>query len=242
MKPIAIFQHDDTQRPGFLKQTLEELGIEQRTFVPEADPGYVPRDARDFSGIVLLGSNRSVNDPLSWIEREARLVRAAMDADIPVLGHCFGAQLMARALGAVVCRNAWPDIGWSRLRAVPAGRGVFAQPEVWAFNWHYETFAIPPGAQRLLTSAHCMNKAFAIGKHLAFQCHFEVTEDIVREWLDGSANELLAASGPAVQQRDAILAQLPHVLPAVHAAAGRIYRRWALGLARPPLVSVGGGS
>lgn len=119
-----------------------------------------------------LGSNCSVNDPLPWIERERQLVRDALLRDIPVLGHCFGGQLLAIALGGVVSRNAAPCIGWAKLQVTPDSRRWFGgAADVTAFNWHYETFSIPPGAQRTLFGTHCLNKGFAMGKHLAFYSH-----------------------------------------------------------------------
>lgn len=233
MRPLALIQHDRTQRPGFLVQCLEqELGLPLRVFLPEQGDA-VPRHPQDFSGIVLLGSNRSVHDPLPWIADEAALVRRAIETDVPVLGHCFGAQLMARAMGARVCRNACANIGWTRLYATPFARDLFAGDGVPSFNWHYDTFAIPQGAQRLLFGRHCLNKAFGLGPHLAFQCHFEVTEDIVRDWCRASADELGAAGGPAVQPAQQILAELPRQLPALRATARRVYHRWASRILRP---------
>jgi len=158
-----------------------------------------------------------------------------------VLGHCFGAQLMARSLGATVSHNAWANIGWSRLRVTPPARRLFDDTEIVAFNWHYETFNIPQGAQRILFGEHCLNKGFAIGKHLAFQCHFEVTEDIVREWCSNADAELAAAAGPAVQTRQQILSRLKGSLPALHRTARRVYRQWSGGLVRPLSVAHHGG-
>ena len=237
MKPVALIQHDRTQRPGHLLRLLQRWDVPTRCFLPE-EGDTIPHHARDFSGIVLLGSNRSVNERLSWIEAERRLVLDAMHADVPLLGHCFGAQQIARALGAPVCRNAWPNIGWGRMSPTPAARALFGTEPVHAFNWHYETFGIPQGAQRLLFGRHCLNKAFGIGKHLAFQCHFEVTEDIVREWCRGAGEELSAAIGPAVQREAQILATLPIILPELRATAERVYRHWATHLRRAPALAV----
>jgi GMP synthase-like glutamine amidotransferase len=235
MKPVALLQHDRTQRPGILQAFLSQQAIPSVTFTPD-DGGYVPRLAKDFSGIVLLGSQHSVNDALPWIDTEIALVRDAMAADVPVLGHCFGAQLMAKALGATVSRNAWANIGWSRLRVTPGARTLFDASEVVAFNWHYETFGIPAGAQRTLFGAHCLNKGFATGKHMAFQCHFEVTEDIIREWCSHADAELKQVSGPAVQTRHQILAGMRDALPTLHRMGRRVYQRWAAGLVRPVVV------
>ena len=237
MKPVAIFQHDPLQRPGFLLRFLDEAGIASRVVRPtEGDD--VPRSARFFSGLVFLGSDCSVNEPLPWIERELRLVGDAVACDIPVLGHCFGGQLLARTLGATIQKSPWPSIGWSRLRVTPAAKPLFdATPDVLAFNWHYETFAIPRGATRTLFGTHCLNKGFAFGKHLAFQCHLEVTEDIVRAWCDSHRAELVAADGPAVQHEAEILKYLPERLHRVHQAARSAYRYWTAPLIRSPGVS-----
>lgn len=237
MRPIALLQHDKTQRPGYLLKFLEDIGVEARVFQPEAGDD-VPRRASDFSGIALLGSNRSVNDPLPWIRDEINLVRDAMARDVPVLGHCFGGQLMAKALGAQVGRAARPNIGWTRLHATTAGQDVLDAEEVLAFNWHYETFGIPHGARRLLYGTHCLNKAFQFGRHLAFQCHFEVTADILRDWCAEGEKEIELARGPGVQSSELILSSMADCLPLLHETARRIYRAWTASLTRPPLVAL----
>lgn len=234
MKPVAIFQHDPLQRPGYLLRFLDDVGVPSRIIRP-SDGDDVPASAGCFSGIVLLGSDASVNDPTPWIERELRLTRDAVARDIPVLGHCFGGQLLARALGATVQKSPWPDIGWSRSRATPAAKPLFGtDSQVLAFNWHYETFAIPRGATRTLYGEHCLNKGFVSGPHLAFQGHLEVTEEIVRAWCEAHRVELAAAQGPAVQHRAEILADLPQRLAALHRAARGAYAKWAAPMVQPP--------
>ncbi|MBV8503066.1 MAG: type 1 glutamine amidotransferase [Paucibacter sp.] len=237
MKPVAFLQHDPTQRPGFLMDYLHEIGVATRVFFPENDADF-PRRASEFSGIVLLGSNHSVNDPLRWVGEEMKLVRHALDTHVPVLGHGFGAQLLAKALGATVCRNACPSIGWARMNATVAGQRLLRRKEVVAFNWHYETFSMPARAQRLLFSEHCMNKGFSLGPHVAFQCHFEITEAVVREWCARSAHELPRTAGPSVQTGEQILAQLPSLLPEVRRTARTVYASWAAGLGRSKAVAV----
>jgi len=234
MKPVAIFQHDPLQRPGFLLQFLDEVGIASRIIRPnEGDD--VPRSARFFSGAVFLGSDASVNDRLPWIEREQRLVGDAIACGVPVLGHCFGGQMLARALGAAVQTSPWPNIGWARLRTTPAARLLFGgNAQVLAFNWHYDTFAIPQGASRTLFGAYCLNKGFVHGRNLAFQSHFEVTEEIVRSWCAAHRDELARTAGPAVQSESDILHNLPQRLAAVHKAARCAYATWAAPLMQPP--------
>jgi GMP synthase (glutamine-hydrolysing) len=240
MKPVAIFQHDPLQRPGYLLQCLEEAGIPSRV-VRACDGDDVPRTSRSFGGIVFLGSDASVNDPDPWIASELRLAGDAIACNVPVLGHCFGGQLLARALGGRVQRSSSPSIGWSSLRLTPAGRPIFGPVrQVHAFNWHYESFSIPAGATRTLFGEHCLNKGFVFGPHLAFQGHFEITEAIVRSWCYTHAEELEGARGPAVQHRDEILACLPERVAAVHKAARSAYASWVAPMRRPDrVVSIG---
>lgn len=231
-RPVLILQHERTQRPGFLLELLQQQGLGSRCLLPD-EGDALPRNGQDFAGLVLLGSNRSVNEDLPWMLAERRLVREAMAAGVPVLGHCFGAQTMARALGARVSRNPLAHIGWSRLQATRAGRAWFGSDEITAFNWHYESFAIPQGATRLLYGRHCLNKGFAIGPHLALQCHLEVDTAIVRDWCQrGDAELRAAAGGPEAQSAAQIMAELPARLAALRVAARRVYGRWLQGVAQ----------
>lgn len=226
MNPVALFQHDKTQRPGYLLDVLKRRGIETRLIRP-AEGDDVPRSAEGFGGLVFLGSNRSVNDPLPWIGRELALMRDALARDVPVLGHCFGGQLLARALGAPVACHATPNIGWDTLHVTPGAAPWFGRrTEVTTFNWHFETFALPQGATRTLFGTHCLNKGFAYGRHLGFQCHLEVTEDIVREWCAEGRGEIAACRSAAVQAPDDILADLPARLARLHDTAQAVYAQW----------------
>lgn len=230
MRPVAIFQHDPHQRPGYLQAFLQSWHVPVVHFNPEMGDA-VPLQARDFSGLVLLGSNRSVNDPLAWIAQEMALLRQALASDIPVLGHCFGGQLLARVMGAPVTRNPLPCIGWETLHVTPPAQALFGgATEAVAFNWHHETFAMPHGATRALFGTHCRNKGFTVGPHIGLQCHLEVTEDIVRDWCAAGAAELLAHRGPAVQAAEDIVAGLRDRLPRTREAAQRLYACWLAGV------------
>ena len=196
----------------------------------------VPCSAREFSGLVFMGGPMSVNDDLPWLPPVFALIRDAVAADVPVLGHCLGGQLMAKAMGATVSRNAVKEIGWGEVQVVPGrtARDWFGDEHSFAaFHWHGETFAIPPGAERVLASAYCQNQAFALGNHLAMQCHIEMTPEMIAEWCQGGAREIAAASdSPGVQPVSVIEGDLAQRLPALHAIADRVYARWLDGLVR----------
>src|SRR6266511_3989249 len=111
MKPIAIFRHSRTEGPGYFATFLDAHRVPHR--LVKIDAGEtVPADPREFSGLAFMGGPMSVNDDLPWISRVLELVGEAVDADIPVLGHCLGGQLISKALGGRVTRNGVKEIGW----------------------------------------------------------------------------------------------------------------------------------
>ena len=177
MKPVAIFRHSHTEGPGYFATFLDARRVPWR--LVKVDAGEeVPADPREFSGLAFMGGPMSVNDDLAWISRVLGLVNGAVDADIPVLGHCLGGQLIAKALGGRVTRNAVKEIGWGAVTVednLPAREWFGATREFSGFHWHGETFTIPPKATKIAASPYCANQAFALGKHLGMQCHVEMT-------------------------------------------------------------------
>ena len=178
----------------------------------------------------------SANDALPWIAPLLELIRDAVRRDLPTLGHCLGAQLMARAFGGAVTRNRIAEIGWGEVRVADnavASEWFGALEAFEAFHWHGERFSIPPGATRVLGNAHCENQAFALGKHFGMQCHVEMTEELVRAWCRGGREEIeRSAASPGVQPPDEILRELAPRVARLHAVADRIYDRWSVGLSR----------
>lgn len=178
----------------------------------------------------------SVNDDLPWISPALALIREAVRADLPVLGHCLGGQLMSRAFGGAVRANPYKEIGWGEVRVCDNGLARAWLGELQAFEgfqWHGETFTIPPGATRVLENAHCENQAFALGRHFAMQCHVEMTEELVRAWCRDGAQEIEAsAASPAVQNPGEMARDLEARVQRLHEVADRIYERWTEGLSR----------
>ena len=196
----------------------------------------VPRDPRAFAGLCFMGGPMSVNDELPWIASALELVREAVRKDIPVIGHCLGGQLMSKAFGGAVRASAYKEIGWGEVRVADNGVAREWLGELQAFEtfqWHGETFSIPPGATRILENAHCANQAFALGKHLGLQCHVEMTEELIRVWARGGADEIrAAAASPAVQTPEQMTADVERRLQRLHEVADRLYDRWSEGLSR----------
>ncbi|MBF5005692.1 type 1 glutamine amidotransferase [Diaphorobacter caeni] len=231
-KPVAILQHETNQGPGVLLDHLQHQDIPYQIICPPAD-GTAPHDARAYRGIIILGSNHGVNEQLAWMQSERALLQSAIASDIPVLGHCFGAQMLAHAMGAKVSRNACPNIGWSQIWVTPDAQHDLQIPaHTMMFNWHYDTFEIPRGATRTMYGTYCLNKGFRHGRNWAFQGHFEVTAQSLEAWCKEGRHELLCASGPSCQCEKQILEHLPARINALHAVARRVYGAWTRQLDR----------
>lgn len=234
MKPVVIFRHALTEGAGYLGAFLTEKKIPwQMIRIDQGDP--LPDNMESYSGMVLMGGPMSVNDDLPWIKPLLALTLDAMNKDIPLLGHCLGGQLISKALGAKVSKNPVKEIGWGEVVVTPGD-----QAQKWfgadmdrfnAFHWHGETFALPEGATHLLASAYCANQAYSIGKHLAFQCHIEMTNDMVRVWCEVGEDEVMASvNSPGVQTVEQIQQALPDRIAELNEISRGIYERWIEGL------------
>jgi GMP synthase-like glutamine amidotransferase len=127
------------------------------------------------------------------------------------------------------------EIGWGEIDLVDeaaASRWGVSQGFL-SYHWHGETFAIPDGAVRLWSSAHCPNQAFAVGtKHLGMQCHVEMTPEMIETWCETGAREIEESVGasPAVQTPQQMRENLHARIEALHRVADGIYDRWVEGL------------
>jgi GMP synthase-like glutamine amidotransferase len=226
---IAIFRHAGTEGPGYLAKFLDERQIPWKLIAIDAGDA-VPQDAAAYSGLAFMGGPMSVNDDLPWIPPVLALIRDAVTRDIPLLGHCLGGQLISKALGGVVSRNPAKEIGWGEVQVSDndIARAWFGDVRSFAaFHWHGETFTLPQGATHLLSSAHCTNQAYAIGKHLALQCHIEMTAGMIAAWCAVGADEVEASgTSPAVQSVGEMQQQMMHKLSRLNSVATQLYGRW----------------
>jgi GMP synthase (glutamine-hydrolysing) len=185
---VLLLQHQDDGGPGNLVTWLDEHEIPWELVDVSAGslPPVSPRRA-----IVVLGSEEAAYDPaVAWLPAEKAFVAQAMALGTPVLGLCFGGQLIADVLGGQVAKADVAEIGWVDVAALPhsAQNGAApvqadaAVPGTW-FAWHYDQFQPPPGSTVLAASGNCLH-AFRHGPHLALQFHPEVTTEQIEHWLD----------------------------------------------------------
>jgi GMP synthase-like glutamine amidotransferase len=157
MKPIAIIQHSRTGEPGTISSILETADRDA-VLVRVFDGDDIPKDASVFSGIVLLGGSMGVHDRLPWIPAQLGLIRDADRHDVPIVGHCLGAQLIALALGSDVRKHARPEIGWGTIMVGDSNVarewwGEYAGKSVRTFQWHSDTFDPPPDSIQIAQNA-----------------------------------------------------------------------------------------
>ncbi len=193
-----LIQHDHLCRPGYVGERLADRGfeIEAHQVVPEEHfhaPGVDADfpEVADYDVVVAFGAPWSAYDNTldSWLLPELRLLRDAHRAGVPVLGVCFGGQLLAAAHDGSVEPAALPELGWYDVESdneiVPGGR--------W-FQWHYDRWRLPPGAVEISRNAQT-SQAFVLGRNLAVQFHPEIDEEILAGWLTNGGDHEARAFG-----------------------------------------------
>jgi GMP synthase-like glutamine amidotransferase len=179
-----ILQHEEPTPPGLVTEWLDAHGASAETLRIDLDDREV--DVADYDLIVSLGSEfAAFDDSNAFVPREAELMRRAVDADVPVLGLCFGGQMLARVLGAEVFRSSESEIGWLPVRT----RDPQLVPEGPWFQWHFDVFTAPPGANVIAETDVCA-QAFVAGRSLGLQFHPEVTPEIMDDWVRVYRHEL----------------------------------------------------
>jgi len=230
IKPVTIIRHIACEGPGYLETVLERSRIDYQLIAIDQQQ-TIPESPLDTSGLIIMGGPMSVNDDDDWIAQEILFIQRAIDMNLPVLGHCLGGQFIARALGAAIVSNPVKEIGWLPVfydpaqTAEPAWLNQFDPPQT-VFHWHGETFELPQGATRLLSSEHCQNQAFLFKDNvLAFQCHIEMTTDMVDEWSSLYEDELIQPSD-TVQTREQMLMHSKQYIRSLNKLADEIYQHW----------------
>jgi GMP synthase-like glutamine amidotransferase len=182
-----VAQHASNEGPGLLAGVLADAGVAMHVVQLDRDE-RLPAPA-SLGGAVVMGGAMGVQDTHEhpWLETERRWISEAVEAGVPVLGVCLGAQQLAAALGAAVTTGPSPEIGVDEVVLTPEGRtDPVLGPEgsrVTVIQWHGDSFQIPDGAVRLATGARYPNQAFRYGRvAYGLQFHIEVDEAMADAW------------------------------------------------------------
>lgn len=191
-----VVEHDSLSTPERVGGHLEQRGVALEPFVvvhdlddPEVSATFPEVDSHDL--VVLMGAPWSVYDPRvqGWVRPEVAFVRRHLDRGTPILGICFGAQIMATSLGARVMDSPRPEYGWAPIESSTAA--ISAGP--W-FQYHHDEFTLPEGANSLARTESGL-QAFSYLRSLAVQFHPEVTAPLIASWCAVGGDKKLIEAG-----------------------------------------------
>lgn len=236
MEELLVFQHDPFEDLGFFAEVLEKQRADYR--VVRLFQGEMPgHEWKNVGALIFLGGAMSIDEEesFSFFHWEKKIIRAAIDEAVPILGVCLGAQLIAAALGTPVFHGAVKEIGWGPISITPHGQVdslLGYLPEIaTVFQWHSDGFELPLGAVRLATSAHYSTQAFRIGKSIyGIQFHLEVTPRMIERWIDERSKDLALA--PYVLP-DKILADTRNYAPTLKYYGERFLSEFVRRVCRP---------
>jgi GMP synthase (glutamine-hydrolysing) len=195
MRKVLVFQHVANEILGTLNPSLKQQGLRIRYVNFERDPNAQPTIDK-YNGLIVLGGHMGVYeaDQYTHIKTEMKLIEEALKKDVPILGICLGAQILAHVLGSEVRKAPEKEMGWYDIDLTPAGEkslllSHFKKTEK-IFQMHGDTFDIPKSCEHLAQSKICPAQAFSYGRKVyGLQFHLEVDEAMILRWLNHPRNQ-----------------------------------------------------
>ena len=186
-----VIMHVESEGPGVFGDLLEAAGAEVQ--VARLHLGDLLPEPREIDLALSMGGPMNVyeEEKYPFLREETRFLQAAAARELPVLGICLGAQMIAKAAGAAVTKNRVDEVGWSEVRLTgdgqgdPLFRGLPASLPV--FQWHGDTFAIPDGGELLATGSTCHHQALRFRNSYGLQFHLEADRPLLAVWFSGKA-------------------------------------------------------
>lgn len=223
-KSILTLIHKETTVPGLVGQKLEAMGYDLEIRAPILGDA-LPENVEDYAAVLVFGGPMSANDDESYLHQEIEWIRRVLAANVPYLGICLGAQLLAKALGAQVKPHseAVEEIGYYPIYSTEAGTALFPA-EMKLYQWHTEGFELPEDAVLLARGKDFHNQAFRWGdRTFGLQFHPEMTAEMVDFWTTQGA-DLIGA--PNTQSRCEQLEGHQRYSPAVEAWLETFLNNW----------------
>jgi GMP synthase-like glutamine amidotransferase len=207
---VLVIKHVDIEGPGLIEDCLRQENIPHQILTLESG---LPLPKLDhFTHVVILGGPMNVyeEDRYPFLRVEDLFIKEAIQRGKSILGICLGAQLIAKALGAKVFKAPAKEIGWRDVSLTRIGSidPFFSQlpKRFWVFQWHEDTFEIPHNAILIATSAHVPHQAFRYGENVyGIQFHVEVTQRMIREWMETYEEEFEGLESPLLSKQDILV-------------------------------------
>lgn len=229
MRPLLFVGHDPNETFGLAAKAFHDAGL--MVHEHRAGTGAVLPDLERIRGLVMFGGSMNVDmtDRFPYLAEERALVRSAVDAQIPYLGICLGAQMLARAMDRKVYPAGVREFGFTALR--PSSHAtddplvsVFAEGDM-VFHWHEDTFELPHAATLLARGDHVPLQAFRVGDRAwGLQFHIEVDRAELELWLESAGDDGVRAWGKTRQQ---VIDEADRFLGTQEAKARELFRRFA---------------
>mgnify|MGYP003603009925 CR=1 FL=1 len=192
---IYAIQHLAFEDLGVMEDVFYQLGFRVRYF--EAGVDDLSKAFQHKGLTIILGGPIGVYETADYpfLQQEIDLLKVRLEENLPTLGICLGAQMIAHALGAKVYAGHQKEIGWSKLSISNTPNNLLAPlTDTPVLHWHGDTFDLPEQAELLASSDVYPNQAFSVGKNiLALQFHLEVAAESMEKWLIGHSCELRKA-------------------------------------------------
>ena len=229
---ILVFQHVPYEPLGTLDPLLKNAGFRIRYVNFGRDASLRPALDR-YEALIILGGpmNSDQIDSYPNLITEVEIIREAVQREMSVLGICLGAQLLAKALGGKIQRNARREIGWYDVELTEAGQSdpvlsrFAARQRV--FQWHEDGIELPDGVTHLARSDDSPVQAFRYREHAyGFQFHLEVDANLIERWLSVPDNQAVLADEAGSVDPDHIRAQIPHAIDALQTLSEATFSRW----------------
>ncbi|WP_100488950.1 type 1 glutamine amidotransferase [Sporolactobacillus pectinivorans] len=203
---IHYFQHVPFEQPGMIRDWAKARH-HQMDGTLFYEKGFRVPDIDRIDMLVIMGGPMNVyeEDKYPWLSEEKKLIKEALNLEIPILGICLGSQLLADRLGAKIFPGRQKEIGWFPVSFKADAHSPFRTfpDRLDVLHWHGDTFDLPDGAARMASTAACPNQAFIFeNRVIGLQFHLEMAEDNIESVIRHSQSEFV--DGPYIQKPENI--------------------------------------